>query len=118
MAGELPPMADPRTARDFVYVDDVCAAFVAATNPALPAGAIFNIGSGVETTLASLIETVRETAGLTVEPEWAAYPNRAWDTASWRANPNYARDVLGWEAKISVAEGFSRTMAWLQSRQV
>ena len=114
LAGELPPMADPRTARDFVYVEDVCAAFIAATNPALEPGAIFNVGSGLETTLATLVNTVRRLADLNAEPVWAAYPNRCWDTSNWCAETTRAKEVLGWVAETSVAEGFAKTMAWLE----
>jgi len=51
--GKLPPFVDARTSRDFVYVDDVCTAFIIAAtkmNPSLY-GHAFNIGSGVKTTL-------------------------------------------------------------------
>jgi nucleoside-diphosphate-sugar epimerase len=112
LAGELPPMADPRTARDFVYVDDVCEAFVAATDASLKPGALFNIGSGQETTLASLVEIVRDEAGLTVEPEWAAYPNRSWDTSSWCADASLAQAELGWQARTSLREGFAHLLRW------
>ncbi len=48
LRGELPPFVSANTSRDFVYIDDVCAAFImcaAQMNPNLY-GEIFNIGSG------------------------------------------------------------------------
>ncbi len=41
LRGELPPLVDPAIARDFVYVDDACEAFVAAArSDALEPGAV------------------------------------------------------------------------------
>ena len=51
LRGKLPPLAAPNVARDFVYVDDVVDAFLsAATVEGLEPGAIFNIGTGRQTT--------------------------------------------------------------------
>ena len=50
LRGELPPLVDPTIARDFVYIDDVCDAYLlAATRPTSEPGAIYNVGTGVQT---------------------------------------------------------------------
>src|SRR5204862_550413 len=52
LAGRLPPLVDPRVARDYVYVDDVSEAFVrAAAKPHPEPGPVFNVGSGEQTTI-------------------------------------------------------------------
>jgi nucleoside-diphosphate-sugar epimerase len=51
LAGKLPPLVDPRTSRDFIHVDDVCAAFIMAAAKMHPGlyGENFNIGTGIKT---------------------------------------------------------------------
>src|SRR3984957_12609904 len=62
LQGEFPPFVDPTTSRDFVYVDDVCAAFIMAAAKLTPDlyGESFNIGTGRKTTIAELAEVARE----------------------------------------------------------
>ena len=61
LKGELPPLADPDVARDFVYVDDVVEAYLlAATVPTPEWGPIYNVGTGVQTTLRDVVEVARQ----------------------------------------------------------
>ena len=117
LAGELPPLVDPRTARDFVFVEDVCEAYVRAARAAeRERGAIFNVGSGVQTTIADAVETARRVLDLAAEPAWGSYPARSWDTATWVADVRAIRRALGWTATHSFEEGFRKTVAWLRGR--
>ena len=113
LAGELPPLVDPRTARDFVYVDDVCEAFVrAARSAGDDPGAIYNVGSGVQTTIADAVAAARRVLSIRAEPEWGAFPARAWDTATWVADARSIERALGWKATRSFEEGFRETVEW------
>lgn len=112
----LPSLADPRVARDFVFVDDVCDAFTAAaadTNG--PVDAIFNVGTGVQSTLASVVETVRSMLGIETEPRWGSMPNRSWDTTSWVADIDKIRRALGWQPRHTLESGLQATVDWLQA---
>jgi dolichol-phosphate mannosyltransferase len=111
-SGEFPPFVDPRTSRDFVYVDDVCAAFVMAAakmNPTLY-GESLNIGSGRCTTIRDLASTAKEIFNLRGEPSFGAMQARDWDLADWYSNPARARELIGWEATTSLEDGL-RTAA-------
>lgn len=112
--GTLPPLVDPATARDFVYIDDVCDAYlqVAARRPAEP-GAIFNIGTGTQTTIAEVVARVRSMCGLTVEPQWGSMAARSWDTNIWCADVSKVREQIGWTARHSLADGLERFKAWI-----
>ena len=110
---ELPPLVSPRVVRDFVYVDDVCEAFVRAAD-AEP-GRVYNVGSGRQTTVAEIVEAVRKLAGVAAEPQWGSMPDRRWDTETWVANPQRIRRELGWEARVGLDEGLRRTLDWLES---
>jgi nucleoside-diphosphate-sugar epimerase len=110
---ELPPLVSPRVARDFVYVDDVCEAFVRAADS--EPGRVYNVGSGKQTTLAEIVEAVRKLAGVQAEPQWGSMPNRRWDTETWVANPEWIKRELGWEARVGIGEGLARTFDWLRN---
>ncbi|MBK5229544.1 MAG: NAD-dependent epimerase/dehydratase family protein, partial [Thermoleophilia bacterium] len=73
LRGELPPLVDPSTARDFVYADDVCDAFVrSAESAAELSGAVFNVGSGTQTRLDELVALARERFGVECKPAWGS----------------------------------------------
>lgn len=113
LEGRLPPLADPATARDFVHVDDVVDALVAAAaQPAVAGGRIYNVGTGVQTTLRDAVAVARATFGIEAEPAWSTLTPRSWDTDVWVADPRRIGAELGWRATTTFADGFARTVAW------
>jgi len=112
LRGELPPLVAPDTARDFVYVEDVCDAFVRAVDA--PRGAVLNVASGRQTTLREIVAMVREQLGVEVEPDWGTMDNRSWDTSTWVGDATRARELLGWEATTPLADGLRATAGWLR----
>jgi len=117
LAGSLPPFVDPRTSRDFVHVDDVCAAFILAAAKMHPGhyGEHFNIGSGTKTTIMELAERTRSLFRVTAEPKFGTMEGRAWDLAEWYANPLKAQQKLGWSAHIPLEDGLRTTASWVAS---
>ena len=115
LAGSLPPFVDRRTSRDFIYVDDVCAAFILAAakmNPDLY-GEDFNIGTGKKTTIGELAELTRSQFGVKDEPQFGSMEGRAWDLAEWYANPGKAQRMFGWKAEVGLADGLKATAPWI-----
>ena len=110
----FPDFVSPDTARDFVYVDDVVAAFVlAAGRMSLELqGESLNIGSGRQTTIRELAEVAREVFAIPHEPAFGAMTGRGWDLNRWQANPAKARRLLGWRAETSLRDGLARTAEW------
>jgi nucleoside-diphosphate-sugar epimerase len=110
LRGRLPPLVSPGTARDFVYIDDVCDAFVlAAEHAGELAGKIYNVGSGRQTTLLELVRCVRELLEIQEEPCWGTHDQRRWDTDSWCAsNGRIARD-LSWSAGRTARSASNRS---------
>jgi UDP-glucose 4-epimerase len=92
---------DGSQTRDYVYVGDVVAGFLAAAGAAAT-GAV-NIGTGIET---SVLELVR---ALGVEPEFA--PSRTGEVARSCLDVARAAESLGWQARVPLAEGLERTVA-------
>jgi dolichol-phosphate mannosyltransferase len=115
LRGSLPPLVDPRTSRDFVHVDDVCAAFIYAAakmNPDLY-GQSFNIGSGRCTSIEELAAITKRLFDVTEEPRFGSMEARAWDLADWYSDPSKARDMLGWQARVPLEEGLKKTSEWV-----
>ena len=67
--GGLPPLVDPDISRDFVYVDDVCEAFVRPPRAASgPLRRVLQHRQRPKTTIRDLAELARETFGIDAEP--------------------------------------------------
>ncbi len=115
LRGTLPPFVDPNTSRDFVHVQDVCAAFIMAATKMQPElyGESLNIGSGRKTTIADLAETARAVFGVTEEPSYSTMEGRPWDLAEWYSNPNRAKALIGWSPEVALADGLAQTAGWV-----
>lgn len=111
--GGYPQFVDPNVSRDFVYVDDVCDAFVlAALNLSeQDYGASFNIGTGIETTIADVATAAREMFAIAERPDFGM-PVRQWDVTGWYADPGLAKARLGWKPRVGFEDGLRRTSAW------
>lgn len=112
--GELPPLVSPDVARDFVFVDDVCSAFVLASeSPGDHPGAVYNVASGRQTTIRELVETARSLFGVEADPDWGSMPDRGWDTTTWIGDPSLIQRELGWHPGVDIDDGLSRTAEWI-----
>ncbi len=116
LRGELPPLVNPDVARDFVYVDDVCDAYLlAATHITPERGAIYNVGTGMQTRLRDVVATGRDLFAIDKLPEWGSMPNRRWDTEVWVADNRKIMAELGWQPKVNFADGLRMTSEWLKN---
>jgi nucleoside-diphosphate-sugar epimerase/glycosyltransferase involved in cell wall biosynthesis len=113
LQGKQSRYVDPRTSRDFLYVDDACEAFIDAALNLKEAryGDSFNIGSGVMTTIGEFANAAHEMFALTGEPEFTM-PGRSWDVPLWYANPVKAKDDLNWVARTPLTHGLERMTDW------
>ncbi|HIG53540.1 MAG TPA: NAD-dependent epimerase/dehydratase family protein [Candidatus Latescibacteria bacterium] len=113
LRGELPPLVNPGIARDFVFVEDICEAFLlAAAHQQSERGAVYNVGSGVQTTLREIVELARRRLDIAAEPAWGSMGDRHWDTEVWVADAEKITRELGWRPRYTLAEGFDRTVKW------
>lgn len=115
MRGQYPPLVNPGIARDYVYVDDVVeACLLAAEKQSNEAGPVYNVGSGIQTSLKDVVETARQQLGITTEPQWGSMPDRQWDTHVWVSNPEKIKSDLDWQASHSFVDGFAKTTDWFK----
>jgi nucleoside-diphosphate-sugar epimerase len=115
LRGTLPPLVSPMTARDFVYVDDAVDALITLARKPHPPGEIYNLCTGKQTTLASVVETARRLMAIRVEPEWSSMQGRSWDTDIWVGSPVLLENATGWRYRIDFESGLQRMIDWLQA---
>jgi len=96
---------DGEQTRDFVYVGDVVAAMLAVA--ASPVGGVYNVGSGVATTIRQLHRLCAETTGARREPQFAA--ERTGDLRHSVIDSSLASRELQWNAETKLAEGLAST---------
>lgn len=102
---------DGSVTRDFLYVSDVADAFAKAIGYSGDQS-IFNISSGVGTSLNQLIEVVEDVVGLPVARIYAEA--RAFDVPVSVLCNDAARRELGWVPNVAMSDGIARTAKWLK----
>lgn len=115
LAGKLPPLVNPNIARDYIYIDDVNDAYLlAATQPEQEWGAVYNVGSGVQTSLQEVVDVARQVMNIAVEPGWGSMPDRHWDTNVWVSDNRQIQKVLGWKPRYPFRQGFEQMVKWFE----
>jgi dolichol-phosphate mannosyltransferase len=115
LAGELPPLVSAATARDYVFTDDAVDAFIlAATAPNQEPGAIYNVGTGKQTSLEEVVTIAKRQLQINADPRWASMPARQWDTEVWIADPRRIDAALGWQPRHTVETGLQLLTSWIR----
>lgn len=100
---------------DFVYVEDVARAFLLAATQGEP-GEVYNVASGVETSLRELAEATIRAMDASIGVEFA--PPRAGSPVPRRlAGTTKAREGLGFVAEHTLDEGLRKMVAWWRAKR-
>ena len=97
---------DGTITRDFVHVDDVVRALLLAAEHD---GGVFNVGTGVETTVADLHTLCERAAGVEAPPSYGS--ERAGDALRSVLDTTKASADLGFTATVALADGIAATAA-------
>jgi UDP-glucose 4-epimerase len=114
----LPPtiFGDGMQTLDLVFIEDVARANILAAKSSVTAG-VYNVGSGTETSLLELAETLLRVMESDLEVEHG--PERKVNAVQRRAaDVEAARRELGFEATVGLEEGLRRLVAWWRSQRV
>jgi nucleoside-diphosphate-sugar epimerase len=112
LQGRKLDMVSPDTARDFIHVDNVVAAYLQVGQLNLYCGEIFNIGTGVQSTMREVVRAVLQSTHTAVKVCWGSMPARSWDTETWLAEISKVRRLLKWSPHIGLVEGIVKTIDW------
>ncbi len=99
--------------RDFVFVEDIAAAVVAAATHPDAAGQVINVGRGQRVTLLELLDQLSEVIGCTPELRFEA--PRAGDVRHSLADISRLRERLGIGSQVDLRTGLAATLAWMRS---
>ena len=106
--GTLVAHGDGSQTRDYVYVDDVVSALVAAATAPNINGLVINVGSGKETSIKDLIKHVLDVTGGKAEVIYNAQTSGG--VSRMRADLSLASQKLNYRPSISLAEGLRLTL--------
>lgn len=111
-----PPLVNERISRDFIYVDDVCNAFIHSASKMKPKlyGDVINIGTGKKTTIKQLTIKTKKLFKIDKDPLFGMYENRKWDLKNWVSNPNKAKEEINWVSSIDLNNGLLLTKEWIE----
>jgi len=110
-AGRPPKIfGDGTDTMDFVHVHDVARANLLAA-ASEETDSVFNVGSGIETSLNALADTLLAVMASPLRPEYEA-PRKVNAVRRRLASTAAARDRIGFSAEISLEDGLRSLVAW------
>ncbi|MDX6504307.1 MAG: hypothetical protein QOE29_1432 [Gaiellaceae bacterium] len=114
LRGEAPRLSSGRREVDWIYVEDVADAFLAAAVADGLSGATLDVGSGVLTSIRDVVTALQGLAGTGVEPAFGALPDRPLEQVR-RADVPRTTECLGWRPAVELDEGLRRTVDWFRA---
>ncbi len=107
--GDVVLWGDGSPTREFLFVDD-CAAGLILAAERYDGAAPVNLGTGVETSIRELAETIADLTGFDGEIVWdTSMPN---GQPRRRLDASRARELFGFEAQTPLRQGLEKTIAW------
>jgi UDP-glucose 4-epimerase len=101
---------DGSQTRDFIFVEDLCDAIVRALTTDGIGGEVFQLATGVETSIEEVARLAQEATGSTAEIRFER--KRAGEVYRSRADISKIRRVMGFEPRVDLPEGLARTARW------
>ncbi len=119
LAGQPVRLGNTETIRDFVYVDDTVAGFLAAAVSRPAIGQVVQLSTGVGVSIAGVVHRVESLLGQRLTVEHAAERRRpdSGEVQRLIGCAVKARQLLGWQAEVDFDEGLRRTIEWLAANR-
>ena len=112
LAGEPAKIfGDGSQTRDYVYAGDVARALLAATERS---GGVFNIGTGVETSVTGLYALCEQASGVKLAADFAA--PRLGELQRSVLDASLAARELGWTPELALVDGLRATWDWIRGQ--
>ncbi len=116
LKGEDPNVSAPQYVRDFVFIEDVLAAYMKVIeNKHKIIGEIFNIGSGKEYSIGKVVDSIIAVSKSNVKANWGQNSNSRFEPTVWQADISKAKRLLGWESSNALEQGLEKTIDWFKS---
>ena len=111
LRGEAPQLSSGDRALDWVYVDDVVDAFVAAVARPGVEGRTLDLGLGTAVPIRDVVARVVRMVAPSITPRYGARPDRP-DARTRVADVEATASALGWRGTTSLDAGLARTVEW------
>lgn len=109
----FPPLVDPSVSRDYIYISDICKAFILAAHAINSLkGEVLNIGTEKKTTIREMVSIISKLYNIEKAPEFGSISNRSWDVPNWYSNSEKAKKILNWKSEVDLETGLKRVDAW------
>jgi UDP-glucose 4-epimerase len=115
LKGQSPALASGTRSVDWVYVDDVITAFVAAATTPQAVGLEIDLGSGSLVAISAIVEQIRRLIPGAPDATFGSLPDRINEQARL-ADMKTAQAILHWKPITSLGSGLSRTIEWYRQR--
>ena len=111
LTGEAPVIyGDGRQSRDFVFVEDVVQALIAAAKSSSAPGKVFNVGTGKPLTISGVWAVIAALSGCGAKP--VHQPPRSGDIPHSLSAIDSAAADLGFVPRVSLERGLGMTLDW------
>jgi nucleoside-diphosphate-sugar epimerase len=111
LRGQSPELTSGTRLVDWIYVDDVVDAFLAAASSAAAPGRVFDIASGSQLSIRDTMELLAKIIGAQQQLRFGAIADRPLDRAQV-ADIGLAGELLDWRPRTDLETGLRRTADW------
>lgn len=113
LSGTVPALSTPFSVRDYVFIDDVIAAYVAVSGAVIVPGAIYNVGSGRQTSIGEVVAKISTKIGTNLTPVWGMREMQRPEPATWVADISALTSYCNWLPSVSLDDGVQITIDWM-----
>jgi len=117
LEGKLPPLVSPKTARDFIYIEDVLDIYDRIAKTQKFAGEILNVGTGKQVTIKNVVKEATKITRCQAKIKWGSMPGRKWDSNVWVADNSKIKKLLNWKPRYTLKQGLKESVEWFREHQ-
>src|SRR5258708_14431447 len=112
-------VSSPAYVRDFIFINDVVNAYIAATEVKHNPGEIYNIGSGKQHYVGEIVRLILEITKSRSIIEWGAVKKQARyiEPEKWQADMSKTKKKFLFISKIFKSPGFLKTIKWFKKKK-
>jgi nucleoside-diphosphate-sugar epimerase len=107
-------LSSPGFVRDFIYIKDFVDFCIKLTELKPKQQFVFNAGTGVQSSIKTIIKTVQALLGSPLDICWGANAPRPWEPKVWQANIDRAKEFIGWTPKYLLKDGLTESLKWFE----
>lgn len=106
------PLNSKQNVRDFIYIEDVVAAYLKTLKNPIKPGEIINIGSGVQHTAYDIVSNIIQLSQSHSALQWNTMPQqkRQIEPILWQADIQKAKKLLDWTPDHTLQQGLKKTI--------